>query len=135
MDTMDSTSLHLSTHIDRPVRDVYDFASNPTNLPEWATGLAGSVEMVDGQWFAESPTGRVAVAFVTKNEFGVLDHHVTLPSDETVYVPMRVTVDGSGCEVLLTLRRQPGMSDEEFQRDADAMSADLTTLKRVMESY
>jgi hypothetical protein len=124
---------HISTHIDRPAPEVYDFASNPANLPEWAPGLGSSVEKVDGQWIVESPMGPVVVAFAPRNEFGVLDHDVTLPSGETVYNPMRVTVDGTGCEVVFTVRRRPGMSDEDFERDADAVYADLIALKRVME--
>ncbi len=44
--------------------------------------------------------GRVALAFVPRNDFGVLDHDVTLPSGETVYNPMRVIADGTGCEVV-----------------------------------
>ena len=112
---------------------MYDYASNPSNLPEWAAGLGSSVEMVDGQWIAESPMGRIVVAFAPRNEFGVLDHDVTVPSGETFYNPMRVTVDGTGCEVVFTVRRRPGVSDEDFERDANAVSADLTALKRVME--
>ena len=133
MDTTASGSRHISTHIDRLAQEVYDYASNPSNLPQWAPGLGSSVERVDGQWVVESPMGRVVVAFAAGNEFGVLDHNVTLPSGETFYNPMRVTVDGTGCEVVFTLRRQPGTSDEDFKRDADAVLADLLALKRVME--
>jgi hypothetical protein len=77
--------------------------------------------------------GRVGFAFVPRNEYGVLDHDVTLPTGEVVYNPMRVIADGNGCEVVFTLRRRPGMSDEEFARDADAVAADLSRLKRVLE--
>lgn len=130
---MASESRHLSTLIDRPMREVYDFASDPTNLPAWAPGLGSSVELVDGQWVAEAPMGRVAFAFVPYNPYGILDHEVTLPSGETVDNPMRVVAHGDGCEVVFTLRRQPGMTDEDFARDADAVSADLAALKRVLE--
>jgi Polyketide cyclase / dehydrase and lipid transport len=133
MNAAASESRHISTHIDRPAREVYDYASNPANLPDWAPGLANSAERVDGQWIVESPMGRVVVVFAARNEFGVLDHDVTLPSGETIYNPMRVTVDGTGCEVVFTVRRQPGMSDEDFERDANAVSADLSRLKRVIE--
>jgi hypothetical protein len=133
MDTTAADTRHISTHIDRPAQEVYDYASQPANLPEWAPGLGSSVERVDDQWVVESPMGRIVVTFAPRNEFGVLDHDVTLPSGETVYNPMRVTVDGTGCEVVFALRRLPGMSDEEFQRDADAVLADLTTLKGVLE--
>jgi hypothetical protein len=133
MNAAASDSRHISTHIDRPAREVYDYASNPANLPDWAPGLASSVERVDGQWIVESPMGRVVVVFAARNDFGVLDHEVTLPSGETIYNPMRVTVDGTGCEVVFTVRRQPGMSDGDFERDANAVSADLSALKRVIE--
>jgi hypothetical protein len=131
---MASNSRHISTPIERSVGEVYDFASDPANLPTWAPGLVHSVELVDGQWIAESPMGRVAVVFAPRNEYGVVDHDVTLPSGETVYNPMRVLADGAGCEVVFTLRRRSDMSDEDFARDADAVSADLATLKRVLEA-
>ena len=134
MGTVTSESRHLSTHIDRPVQDVYDYASNPANLPDWAPGLGSSIAEIDGQWVMESPMGRIIVAFAPGNDFGVLDHHVTLPSGEIVYNPMRVTADGAGCEVVFSLRRPSGMSDEDFERDAEAVLADLTGLKRTMES-
>jgi hypothetical protein len=79
-------------------------------------------------------SSRQVVTFAPRNEFGVLDHDVTLPSGETFYNPMRVTVDGTGCEVVFTLRRQPDMSDEDFERDAGAVLADLITLKGVLEA-
>jgi hypothetical protein len=131
--SMASESKHISVSIDRPTTEVYDYASNPANLPEWAAGLGNSVQQVDGEWVADSPMGRVVVVFAERNEHGILDHNVTLPSGETVYNPMRVIPDGSGCEVVFTLRRRTGMSDEDFRRDADAVSADLAALKRVLE--
>lgn len=128
-----STSKHISQVIDRTASDVYDYVSNPANLPEWARGLAGSVQQVDGQWTADSPMGRVVFAFVASNDYGVLDHEVTLPSGQTVYNPMRVIADGGSSEVVFTMRRQPDTSEEAFARDADAVSADLSALKRVLE--
>jgi hypothetical protein len=130
---MASASRHISLWIDRPAAEVYDYASNPANLPHWAAGLGRSVEFVRGQWIATSPIGRVVVAFADRNPFGVLDHEVTLPSGETVTNPMRVIADEAGCEVVFTLRRRAGMSEAEFARDAQAVSADLAALKQALE--
>ncbi|MDQ6935132.1 MAG: SRPBCC family protein [Actinomycetota bacterium] len=131
---MTSDSRHISARIDRPADEVYQYASDPTNLPAWASGLGSSVELVDGRWISESPMGRVAFAFVPRNEYGVLDHDVTLPSGESVYNPMRVIADGTASEVVFTLRRQPDMTDDAFARDADAVATDLAALKRVLET-
>ena len=130
---MASESRHVSTYIDRPADAVYAYASDPTNLPAWAPGLCTSVEQVDGQWFAESSMGRIRLSFAPANPFGVLDHDVTLPSGEVVSNPMRVLPDGSGAELTFTVRRRAGMSDEEFDRDAGAVLADLVALKRLLE--
>ncbi|HEX5594916.1 MAG TPA: SRPBCC family protein [Micromonosporaceae bacterium] len=131
---MTRESRHISESIDRPADAVYNYASDPANLPEWAPGLGNSVEKVDGRWFVETPMGRTGFAFVPRNDYGVLDHDVTLPSGEIVYNPMRVIPNGEGCEVVFTLRRLPGMSEEEFARDAGLVAADLARLKRVLES-
>jgi hypothetical protein len=130
---MTSESRHVSVHIDRPAAEVYEYVSDPANIPQWAPGLGSAVEKVDGRWFVESPMGRVGLVFAPRNEYGVLDHDVTLPSGQVFYNPMRVTADGSGCEVVFTVRRQPDVTDEEFARDADAVAADLTRLKHVVE--
>ena len=131
---MPAESKQISASIDRPAADVYRYASDPANLPEWAPGLGSSVENVDGRWFVETPAGRAGFAFVERNEFGVLDHEVTLPSGDVIYNPMRVVPNGDRCEVVFTLRRLPGMSDEDFGRDAGLVQADLTRLKQVMEA-
>jgi hypothetical protein len=115
---MPSDSRHVSEHIDCSAETVYAFASDPANLTAWAAGLG--------------PGDRVALA--PRHEFGVLDHVVTTPSGETVAVPMRVTPDGESAEVVFTVRRLPGMTDADLDRDVGLVAADLATLKRLVES-
>ncbi|GAA2098366.1 SRPBCC family protein [Streptomyces albiaxialis] len=127
-------SRHIGVHVRRTAEDVYAFASVPENMPAWAHGLGRSLERTGGHWVAESsPMGRVVVDFAPVNELGVLDHDVTLPSGEVVHNPLRVIADGTESEVVFTLRRRPGMSDAEFARDADMVTADLTRLKDLLE--
>jgi uncharacterized protein YndB with AHSA1/START domain len=128
-------SLHLSVSIDRPAAEVYAYARDPANLPAWAAGLAGGIALVDGEWVADSPMGRVVVRFAEVNPFGVLDHDVTLPDGTVVTNPLRVLPDGAGCEVVFTLRRAPGTTDDEFDADATAVTADLAALRRVAEAH
>jgi len=55
--------------------------------------------------------GRVKVKFAAHNQFGVLDHDVTLPSGVKVYNPMCVFPNNDGSELVFTLYRRPEMSD------------------------
>ena len=125
---------HMSITISRSPADIYLFASNPENLPQWAAGLSGaSIKRSGDEWICDSPMGRVKVRFAEKNVFGVMDHDVTLPSGEVNHNPFRILANGSGSEVVFTLFKRPRMSDEDFERDASQIAKDLETLKRLME--
>jgi Polyketide cyclase / dehydrase and lipid transport len=124
----------LSIAIDRPAAKAYEFLSAPENFPKWATGLAGSLRKVGDEWIADTPEGRAVMRFSERNAYGVLDHSVTLPRGVTVYVPLRVVPKGDGCELVLTLFRQPGMSDERFAADAEWVMRDLGAAKRLLEA-
>ena len=123
----------LSVSIDcRPDR-VYTFVSNPENLPRWAAGLCKSVSKSNAGWVVETTQGPMNVRFVKNNDLGVLDHYVSPAPGAEVYVPMRVLPNGSGSDVLFTLFKLPGMSDEKYAEDAGLVTRDLETLKRVLE--
>ena len=123
----------LSVRIERPAGEAYDFLSVPENFPRWASGLGGVLRKADGEWIAETADGPVRVRFSEPNRFGVLDHTVTLPQGRSVYVPLRVLERERGCELELTLFRQPDMSDEKFAADAEWVMRDLLAAKRILE--
>lgn len=125
---------HLSVSIARRPAEVYAFASEPRNLPLWAAGLVGSgIEQDGGEWVADAPFGRVRIQFAEKNPYGVLDHGVRLESGVTIHNPMRVVPNGDGSELIFTLIRQPGVSDEQFAADRAAVEKDLRALKELLE--
>lgn len=125
---------HISLALTCAPDEVYAFAGNPENLPLWAAGLSNTVTLVDGVWSTTSPLGTVTVQFAPQNDFGILDHHVTLPSGETFYNPLRVIANNAGSEVIFTLFRVPGTTDEAFEADAAAIAVDLAALKRYLEA-
>lgn len=126
-------SRHVNISISRSADKVYDFVSNPQNLPLWAGGLSGSIKNVNGEWVAESPMGTVKIRFADKNGFGILDHDVTLPSGETFHNPMRVISNGDGSELVFTLYQRTGMSDGDFEKDEQQIKTDLARLKTLIE--
>ena len=124
---------HISVSIERSAAEVYEFASNPENLPQWAGGLSGSIKKVGDDWIAEAPMGTVKVKFAERNKFGVLDHEVTLASGIKFYNPMRIVQNDDGSEVIFTLYRQAGMSNQKFADDAQSVQRDLNKLKTLLE--
>lgn len=124
----------ISVSIMKSPQKVYEFASNPANLPQWAPGFVKSIALRDGKWLAETTLGTATFMFAEHNVFGVLDHGVTLPSGETSANPMRVVANGEGSEVLFTLFQDAGMSNAEFTNDTQVVFGDLQKLKAVIEA-
>ncbi|MBB3452962.1 hypothetical protein FHT86_001218 [Rhizobium sp. BK313] len=131
MSTMTAKIVHIS--IDRHWKEVYGFAGRPENMPLWASGLASGLEQDGEDWIAKGTLGTVRVSFTPRNEFGVIDHTVTIESGLKVHNALRVVPNGDGCEVMFTLLKLPGMSDEQFAADAAHVLKDLSTLKSLME--
>ena len=122
-------TMTLSVTIARDWRELYDAIWSPEVFPTWASGLAQStLEPVGDHWRARGPEADVIIRFTDHNAFGIMDHRVLLPDGDEVYVPLRVFQNGAGAEVALTLFRQPGMTDEKFEADADWVRRDLATL-------
>ena len=126
-------SRHVSRVISVSPELVYEFASNPDNLPRWATGLTKASIVREGDvLLLDSPMGKVTVRFVPRNVYGVIDHDVTLPSGTTVTNPVRVLAHPEGSEIVFTIR-QIELTDDEFDRDIGMVEGDLERLKRLME--
>jgi hypothetical protein len=123
----------ITCSINRPASEVYDFASNPANLPQWTKSFCLSVKNTGEKLQMETTTGWIGIRFVPANDFGVLDHIVTFPDGQSILNPMRVVVNGAGSEVTFTLFQLPGMTDEQFLQDAGMVEAHLQTLKSNLE--
>lgn len=123
----------ITVRIDRPFGKVYEFLVNPANWNQWAFGLGKNIRRSKDGWIADSD-GRIAsVRFTPRNSFGVVDHTIIRPSGQRVYVPMRLIVNGSGCELQFTLFRESKMSDAQFTSDAGFVQRDLNGLKKLLE--
>jgi hypothetical protein len=124
----------LSVSINLNSTAAYAFLCQPQNFPKWASGLCMSIKQVDDEWIAETPQGPLKVRFTAPNDFGVLDHYVIPAPGVEIYVPMRVIANGTGCELVFTLFRQPDMSDAKFAEDIAWVERDLTAVKALLEA-
>jgi hypothetical protein len=128
-----ATTLTLS--VAAPSAAVYAYAANPANLPDWAPAFCRSAQQdAAGQWWLETPMGRLAATFAAANPFGVLDHHLVFPDGSSVDVAMRVIANDAGAELLFTLIRPADQTDAEHAEDCRLVMADLNMLKRHVEA-
>lgn len=132
MTTMPARIIHRT--IQRDWRAVYAFAAKPENMVLWASGLASGFTRDGDEWIADGgPVGSVRVRFAPLNEFGVIDHSVTMETGLVVENALRIVPNGDGAEVMFTLLRQPGTDDAAFEKDAAHIARDLDALARLME--
>ncbi len=131
-DVLESTTISVS--ICASPQLVYEFVSNPENLPLWAPGFCKSARRSEHGWLVESADGPVVLRFADRNPYGVLDHVVRTPAGLEFHNPMRVIPNGTGSEVLFTLFRTASMPDQQFARDARLVEKDLRTLKQIIEN-
>ena len=119
-----------SISIDRNWQALYEAIWRPEIFPKWASGLTESDLRRGGTgWIADGPEGPVTICFTPHNDYGVMDHVVETQDGRHVHIPLRVIANGDGAEVMLTLFRQPGMTDADFARDAKWITRDLRALK------
>jgi hypothetical protein len=139
------TTRDIRQHVACTVREVMAVAGQLDRLPEWAQGFASGVERVlvrapDGEsgvegerWVVDASFGRVEAEFAVDVERGILDHDVTMPDGTVVHNRLRVEPRPHGSELVFTLVRQPGMTDEQWRADAEAVAADLHRLAALCE--
>lgn len=123
-----------SVSIKREWRALYEQIWRPEYFSKWASGLAASElrEEAEG-WVAEGVEGPIRICFTPHNDFGVMDHSVIPAGGQPMQIPLRVVANGDGAEVMLTLFRQPEMSDDRFAADAKWIAKDLRALRDLVE--
>ncbi len=123
----------VSLTIPRNWVDLYETIWKPDYFPKWATGLSQSSLVQEGiYWKANGPEGVVKIRFTDHNAFGVMDHYVDTGFGKEVYVPMRVVANQEGADVLITVFRQPLVSEEKFAQDVAWIKRDLQTLHTLL---
>jgi len=105
---------NINVSINKPAKDVYQFASNPENFPKWVQ-FVKSITRQNDSWTAQTDLGTIRMKFAPQNEFGIIDHHVTLANGDTIYNPMRVIPNNKGCEFIFTLFWLPGRSETKLK--------------------
>ena len=120
-------------NIDRPFDKVYEFLLDPSNWNQWAFGLGKNIRRSQDGWIADSRGGTAEVRFTPPEQLWRGRSHSHSPLGQCIYIPMRLIVNGTGCELLFTLFHESNLSDGQFASDAGFVQRDLNGLKRRLE--
>ena len=124
----------ITCSVQRSAQDLYEMLWRPESFTLWASGLSSSLrECNDGSWEGPGPSEPIRITFTKHNNFGVMDHWIDLGDGHIVYVPLRIVSNEDGCEVMLTLFRQPGFSPDKFVDDEAWVRRDLAALKKLAD--
>lgn len=126
---------HIGIGIECPFAEAYALLAESANFPQWASGLGHSFKPAGGpDWRAQTPMGPMTLRFSARNAHGVLDHSVIPENGAPMPNPMRLLANGEGCELVFTLYRRSGVTEEDYERDAAWVARDLAGLKALLES-
>ena len=116
----------------RPAQ-VIEFLADPRNLPRWAVGFAKGVRRDGERWVVTTGSGEVDIRIVTDPDSGVVDFHLSPAPGIEAIAASRVIACGDGTEYVFTQVQAPGMSDEVFAKNVQAVVHELTVLKALLE--
>ncbi len=116
-----------------PPSKVVAFLADGGNLPRWAVGFAKSAAGNGRQWVVTTGAGEMPVRIETNAAHGVVDFWISpAPGVETV-AATRVIPSGAASEVVFTQFQAPGMPDDVFAKNVEAVGHELKVLKAVLE--
>lgn len=119
--------------IDAPPEKVIRFLSDGGNLPRWAVGFAKSVSAADDGWRVTTGGGEVHLRIDRDDSTGVVDFVMAPAPGVEVVAASRVIERGPACEVVFTQFQGPGMTDEMFEKNVQAVGHELRVLKGILE--
>lgn len=129
------TSRTWSIPIERPLKDVYAYLSDPGSFPDWAPVHDGKFEPIGPyEWKAELSFGTRYVRFTEPNASGILDFSERAEGGEAIVNPMWVVANGDGCQLIFTFFQRPSMDEAEFASATEWIEADLWSLKSMLEA-
>ena len=114
--------------------DVRAFVADPQNLPRWAIGFAKGIGRdEDGGWIVHTASGPIPVDVRTDAALGTVDFVMRPAPGAEAIAYSRAVDSGQGCAYSFTQVQAPGMPDDVFDAQVEALRHELVALKALLE--
>ena len=123
----------VTTVLDAPKAQVFDYLSRIENLPEWATEFARELKYEDGKAKVVNGLGEFYFAIEADPKTGVIDMFAGPAEDELALFPTRVVeLPGGRSAYSFTMFRAPGMPEELFESQYRSLLRELENVRKTV---
>jgi hypothetical protein len=129
----DTRTISLNT----PAEHAFEFLAEPLNLSRWAVGFCHSIRPGEepGAWWVTTSQGEVGLRLRTDRELGIIDFILEPAAGAQSVAYSRVLAAGDGAaEYVFTQFQAPGMPDDVFAAQVEALREELSVLKSILRA-
>ena len=120
----------VTTVLDAPRDEVFDYLSRLENLPEWATDFAQELKYEDGAAKVVNGLGEFYFRIDADAKTGVIDMYTGPSEQELALFPTRVVALGdSKSAYSFTMFKAPGMPDELFESQYESLRREFDNIR------
>lgn len=121
----------LTTTLQAPAAEVFDYLSRIENLPDWATEFARELITVDGHKKVRNGLGELFITIRADQATGVIDMRAGPTLEEMALFPSRVVAlpDGSSAYTF-TMFQPPAMPDSLFKDQHASLAREFEQIHR-----
>lgn len=124
------TSRTVTTMLEAPKREVFDYLADVRNLPDWATEFARELKVVDGKHKVVNGLGELFVEIHADAATGVIDMLAGPTEAELAVFPARVVAIGDRRSAFIfTMFQQPGQPQDLFDGQYEALKRELAIVE------
>ena len=121
----------VTTVLEAPKENVFDYLSKVENLPKWATEFARELRYEDGQAKVVNGLGEFYFTIDADPDTGVIDMYAGPSLNELALFPTRVVELAGGTSAFsFTMFQQSGMPDELFESQYSSLLKEFENIRR-----
>jgi hypothetical protein len=115
--------------------DVVAFLADPENLPRWAVGFARGIRREGETWIVQTAQGEMPIRIIADAALGTIDFHMMVEPEIEAVAYSRVLPNDAGAEYIFTQFQVPGMPDEVFAGQRQALAEELAILPILFRAH
>jgi hypothetical protein len=121
----------VAVTLEAGVKEVFEYLSDPENLPRWATEFARELRFEAGRYTVVNGLGEFLFQIDADEATGVIDMYAGPSADELALFPTRVVpLPGGRSAYTFTMFQSPGMPDDLFESQYQSLLRELENIRR-----